>query len=231
MRVDSLPPREQKRASQPLEIGTEEGSFSGYASLFGKTDLGNDCVEKGAFARALRGRKTSGVRMLFQHDPASPIGVWDEIREDAKGLFVKGRIISTTSKGAEVLELIRAGAIDGLSIGFRTQKSRTDRKTGIRKILEADLWEISIVTFPMLPQARVAQVKTQCVSDNHSWPTVREFEHWLTRDAGLSRSEARVVISKGFATLADRRDAEGTRSRGLLQKMRKATGKFKTFYN
>ncbi|MEP4293212.1 MAG: HK97 family phage prohead protease, partial [Rhizobiaceae bacterium] len=92
--------------------------------------------------------------------PCEPIGVWTAIREDPHGLFVQGRIVADTVKGAEILSLMRAGAIDGLSIGFRTRKSRTDRKSGIRSILEADLWEISIVTFPMLPQARVSQVKS-----------------------------------------------------------------------
>jgi hypothetical protein len=110
--------------------------------------------------------------MLFQHDPCEPIGTWLDIREDANGLFVKGRIVTDTARGAEVLSLMRAGAIDGLSIGFRTRKSRTDRKSGVRSIVEADLWEISIVTFPMLPQARVVQVKGRSVGGlgQHSAP-------------------------------------------------------------
>ena len=92
--------------------------------------------------------------MLWQHDPAQPIGVWDEVREDAKGLWVKGRILTDVARGREAAALIGAGAIDGLSIGYRTVKSRKDDKGG-RLLSELELWEVSLVTFPMLPDARV----------------------------------------------------------------------------
>ena len=98
--------------------------------------------------------------MLFQHDPAAPIGVWRELREDARGLFVRGRLTTDVAKGREVLALMRAGAIDGLSIGFRTVRGKTDAKSGVRSLIEIDLWEISVVTFPMLPAARVSSVKS-----------------------------------------------------------------------
>jgi len=97
--------------------------------------------------------------MLFQHDPAAPIGVWQEIREDASGLFVRGQLMTEVAKGREVLALMRAGATDGLSIGFRTVRGRTDAKSGVRHLMEIDLWEVSVVTFPMLPAARVSAVK------------------------------------------------------------------------
>jgi HK97 family phage prohead protease len=97
--------------------------------------------------------------MLFQHDPAMPIGVWKDIREDSRGLFVRGRLMPEVAKAREVLALMRAGAIDGLSIGFRTVRGRTDAKSGVRRLIEVDLWEISVVTFPMLPAARVSAVK------------------------------------------------------------------------
>ena len=223
MSIQTIRPNEQKRLSLPLVNLNEDGTFSGYASLFGKVDLGKDKVEKGAFRRSLQKRKITGIRMLFQHDPSEPIGTWDVIREDTKGLFVKGRIIQQSAKGVEVLNLMRAGAIDGLSIGFRTEKSRTDRKSGVRSILEADLWEISIVTFPMLPQARVEQVKTQQrIRSNSSLPSVRDFERWLTQDAGLTRSEARTVIGKGFATLAGKRDAAKANPGVLADRIRHA---------
>ena len=97
--------------------------------------------------------------MLYQHDPNQPIGVWEEIREDGRGLYVKGRLTTGVARAREVLSLMRAGALDGLSIGYRTVRGRTDRKTGIRQLIEVDLWEISVVTFPMLPEARVEAVK------------------------------------------------------------------------
>ncbi len=93
--------------------------------------------------------------MLWQHDPGQPIGVWDEVREDAVGLWVKGRILTEVEKGREAAALVQAGAIDGLSIGYRTVKAERDGK-GQRLLSELELWEVSLVTFPMLPEARVA---------------------------------------------------------------------------
>jgi HK97 family phage prohead protease len=92
--------------------------------------------------------------MLWQHDPMQPIGVWDEVREDAKGLWVKGRLLTDVAKGREAASLIAAKAIDGLSIGYRTVKS-TKGASGGRLLAELELWEVSLVTFPMLPEARV----------------------------------------------------------------------------
>ena len=151
---------EQKRADLVLEALDADGTFSGYASLFNKADLGRDVIEPGAFARSLRTRGAGGIRMLFQHDPNQPIGTWAEIREDARGLFVRGRLATGAARAREVLSLLRAGALDGLSIGFRTVRARTDKAAGVRRILEADLWEISVVTFPMMPEARVGRVKS-----------------------------------------------------------------------
>jgi HK97 family phage prohead protease len=98
--------------------------------------------------------------MLFQHDPNEPIGVWEEIREDGSGLFVRGRLMTDVGRAREVLALMRAGALDGLSIGFKTVRGRTDAATGVRHLLEVDLWEVSVVTFPLLPEARVSAVKS-----------------------------------------------------------------------
>ena len=151
--------RERKFVDLVLDEVEADGGFSGYASLFGKVDLGKDVVERGAFANSLRLRGTSGIRMLFQHDAGEPIGTWTEIREDARGLFVRGRLASGVRRAREVRSLMRGGALDGLSIGFRTVRARRDPASGVRRILEADLWEISVVTFPMLPDARVETVK------------------------------------------------------------------------
>ena len=151
--------RETKFAAAELGEVEADGSFSGYASLFGEADLSRDVVMPGAFAKSLRERGAGGIRMLFQHDPAAPIGVWREIREDSRGLFVRGRLTPGVGRAREVLALMRAGAIDGLSIGFRTVRGRTDAKTGVRRLIEIDLWEISVVTFPLLPAARVSSVK------------------------------------------------------------------------
>jgi hypothetical protein len=114
---------------------------------------------RGAFAETLFRRGIRRVPMLFQHNPSEPVGIWLELREDHLGLFARGRLIPEVARGRELLSLLRAGAIDGLSIGFRTAKARIDPRTRIRRIYAVDLWEISIVTFPMLAGARVRTVK------------------------------------------------------------------------
>ncbi|WP_342075396.1 HK97 family phage prohead protease [Yoonia sp. SS1-5] len=145
---------EHKFCALGTEVTVTDGTIiSGYASLFGKPDQGGDTVVAGAYATSLTNQRS--VKMLWQHDPAQPIGVWDEVREDAKGLWVKGRLLTDVAKGREAASLIGAGAIDGLSIGYRTVKSHKDDK-GRRLLSELELWEVSLVTFPMLPDARVA---------------------------------------------------------------------------
>ena len=211
---------ERKFVGLVLDEVEADGSFAGYASLFGKVDLGKDVVERGAFAASLRTRGAPGIRMLFQHDPNEPIGVWTEIKEDARGLFVRGRLTRDVGRAREVLALMRGGALDGLSIGFRAVKARRDPASGVRRIIEADLWEISVVTFPMLPEARIETVKGR---SPRRLPTIREFEVWLTRDAGLSRSDARTVIAKGFASLALGRDTARITQQSLVERIREAT--------
>ncbi len=136
-----------------------DGTFSGHAAVFGVEDLAHDVVEPGAFAASLAKRGAAGVKMLWHHDPAEPIGRWLEIREDRTGLFVRGRLLPEIARAREALTLMRAGVLDGLSIGFRTLVGRRDRGSGIRRLKAVDLWEISIVTFPMQPDARVARLE------------------------------------------------------------------------
>lgn len=139
------------------ELAVTDGSvIEGYASLFGDRDRGGDVVERGAYARSLTRLAAEGrqVKMLWQHDPAQPIGVWDEVREDDKGLFVRGRLLDTVARAREAAALIAARAIDGLSIGYRTVRAVKNGE-GRRLLRELELWEVSLVTFPMLPSARV----------------------------------------------------------------------------
>ncbi|MGH1424718.1 MAG: HK97 family phage prohead protease [Pseudooceanicola sp.] len=136
---------------------TDGHVIEGYASVFGAKDQGGDVVETGAYAASLAAMLADGrrVKMLWQHDPTQPIGVWDEVREDARGLYVKGRVLDSVAKGREAVALLGAGAIDGLSIGYRTKRAVKD-SGGQRLLTELELWEVSLVTFPMLPSARVA---------------------------------------------------------------------------
>lgn len=136
---------------------TDGSEIAGYASLFGECDQGGDIVEPGAYAASLKRLASGGrrVRMLWQHDPCEPIGIWDAVQEDARGLFVKGRLLLEVARAREAAALIGAGAIDGLSIGYRTLRASKDGQ-GRRLLSEVELWEVSLVTFPMLPKARVS---------------------------------------------------------------------------
>jgi HK97 family phage prohead protease len=182
-----------------------DGSFEGYASLFNKEDLVGDVVMPGAFADSIARRGATGIKLLFQHDANQPIGVWTQLAEDARGLYAHGRLMPEVAKAREVHALMRAGALDGLSIGFRTVKGRRDRGNGTRRLEKVDLWEISVVTFPLLPEARVTSMKSRPFADGA--PTEREFERWLTRDAGLTRRQARALMGAGFHGLKALRDA------------------------
>src|SRR5258708_22905382 len=142
-----------------LKAIADEGTFTGYASLFGVTDLGGDSVQPGAFTKSLKSKPASKVKMLRGHDTSEPIGVWTSIVEDARGLKATGQLILDTIKGRETYALLKAGALDGLSIGYRTKKDSFDRTNKIRMLNELELHEISIVTFPMLPTATISRVK------------------------------------------------------------------------
>lgn len=179
---------EKKFARIDLKEISDEGVFEGYASKFGDQDQGGDMVMKGAFKSSLNRRKTAGIKMLWQHDPSYPIGVWDEIKEDSIGLYVRGRLLTTVQKAKETYELMKAGVIDGMSIGYKTIKSTRDEK-GIRQLRELDLWEISLVTFPMLTSATVMSVKGD-------W-TKRDAERVL-RDAGMPNAMAVKLVAGGF---------------------------------
>jgi len=159
---------EHKFCASGSEMTVTDGTvISGYASVFGSPDQSGDLVAQGAYARSLADGR--GVKMLWQHDPAQPIGVWDEVREDERGLWVKGRLLTDVAKGREAASLIAAKAIDGLSIGYRTVKSHKDDK-GRRLLSEVELWEVSLVTFPMLPEARVG-----AKADDPADATMREM--------------------------------------------------------
>lgn len=173
----------------------EAGVFEGYGSNFGVLDLGNDVVQPGAYTRTLQERGPRGIKLLWQHDSCQPIGTWLEMREDAVGLWCKGQLlIEDVPKAREVYALMKAGAVDGLSIGYQVVNSARDASNGARLLEEVDLREVSLVTFPMNEASRITSVKGGI-------PTEREFERWLTQDAGFSRSQARQIITSGFKAL------------------------------
>ncbi|NBW12564.1 MAG: HK97 family phage prohead protease [Caulobacteraceae bacterium] len=187
-----------------------QGTIEGYGAVFDNVDLGGDIVARGAFSQSLRsGRR---IKMLFNHCPDDVIGVWDEVSEDGTGLRVKGRIVTQVQQGRDVHELAKAGALDGLSIGYQT-KTAQDRN-GVRVITEADLWEVSVVTFPMNELARIDAVKAADLSRP-------ELERLLTLRAGLSRSVARGLLAGGFDGIKGMRGAADGADEELLALLRK----------
>lgn len=136
-----------------------DGVIEGYASLFDRVDMAKDAIAPGAFRASLAARGVNGVRLLWQHDAKGPIGVWRSLIEDERGLRVVGELNPVAARARDVFALIRQGAVDGLSIGFKAVRARNDPRSGVRRLVAIDLWEISIVTFPMLSGARVFAVE------------------------------------------------------------------------
>lgn len=188
----------------PLEIKTlnsDEGdrTFSGYGSTFGNTDRVGDVVRQGAFHKSLEDHKSEGTMpsLLLHHDLNRPIGVWTEMSEDAKGLYVAGRLTKGVRDADEAYNLLKDGALHSMSIGYRVVDEEYDRKTGVNYLNEIKLHEVSLVTIPANAQALVTGVKN---SDGQ--PDIRELERVL-RDAGLSRKEAKAVLSAGFKAISE----------------------------
>lgn len=184
---------ETKALTMELKADSE-GVVEGYGSVFGGMDTYGDTIQPGAFSITLGKRKP---KMLWQHRMDRPIGVWDEVIEDAKGLRVKGRL-ADTEQGREARQLITMGAMDGLSIGYRVIR---DEMQGNNRILkEIDLWEVSFVTIPADDAARVTGIK--------SFATERDFEAML-REQGFSRWDAKTLTAGGWKAWLDQRDAGG----------------------
>lgn len=181
------------------------GTIKGYGSIFGNLDRGQDIVQAGAFKDSLAAN--GKIKMLWQHDPYKPIGVWDEVSEDAKGLLVQGRPLQDVEAGREALSLIKAGAIDGLSIGYRTIEYRETEIDGryARIIEKAELWEVSIVTFPMNAEATIDAVKAAEMSQ-------RDFERQLLRESKLSRQVVAALMRGGFDAVKALRDSGDSKS-------------------
>ncbi len=180
------------------QLDTEgDGAFEGYASIFGNKDLGNDVIRKGAFENTLKGKKPKQIKLLYQHKTDEPIGVIDSLSEDNKGLYIKGRLAMGTQKGKEVFELMKMGALDSMSIGYRLapEDYKYDPKERRRVIKSVDLMEISLVTFPMNPKAKITKVKLAEMNP-------REIEHYL-RDVGMPvnlAKESANILFKSFNT-------------------------------
>lgn len=201
-----------KRLDVPLEVkAVEDGFIEGYGSVFNNTDAYGDVVVKGAFVRSLgeHAEKKTAPAMLWQHNPDWPVGKWVEVREDDRGLYMKGQF-ADTAQAKDVRTLARMGAITGMSIGFVPKKADYDKESDLRMIRDVDLWEVSLVTFPANDQARVVEARAADLEQ----ADVTEIERTL-RDAGLSRREAKTVVSR-LMFLGAQRDAEDAREAAQL---------------
>ena len=207
---------------------SDEGTFVGYGSIFGNADSYGEIVEPGAFLKSLSRHtmEKSKPLMLWQHNPNEPIGVWDDLAEDAKGLKGTGRLVLETTRGREVYALLKAGAVRGLSIGYREIKAEPDGN--LRRLKELDLMEISVVSFPANRRASVAAVKSERMDefarrlrDGDPMP-IKEFEDIL-REAGVPKSMAVQIASVGYAK-AIRSESEGDQANDAVALLKALRG-------
>lgn len=178
----------------------DDGKFSGYGSVFGNVDSYGEIVAPGAFAASLAAIKQAKriLPALWQHRSGEPIGGFDTMSEDSYGLKVEGFLVLEDPIAKRAHVMMKAGIITGMSIGYYVRKSSYDEKTGIRTLLELDLVEISVVTFPANEAAQISDVKSIIASGK--LPTLPEFEKFL-REAGFSKSHATAIAGKGLRSL------------------------------
>lgn len=202
-----------KRLEIPLEIKSvdENGTFTGYGSVFHNEDSYGDIVRPGAFKKTLEKWAAKGrfPPMLWQHWRGDPIGVFTQMREDDRGLYVEGKLlIADIAKAREAYALLKEKGLGGMSIGYREIATRQN-EDGTQDLLELDLWEVSVVTFPANEAATVDSIKAD-FSDG--LPTLPEFEKFL-RDAGFSKAQATAIASHGLRQLL--RDADDTEAKDI----------------
>lgn len=190
----------------------DTGAFAGYASVFNTVDNQQDVMLPGAFKKSLVEKITpSATKLLWQHQADEPIGILNTIREDSYGLYVAGDLLLGLQRGQEAYELLKSGAINGLSIGYKPVEYSYDPANGVRYLSDVELWEVSLVTFPANEKAGVTQLKTETPQ------TIRELEQ-LLRDAGYSRKSAKAIAANGFPALSTPRDAEDEWLKQVLDK-------------
>lgn len=189
----------------------DDGTVEGYGSVFGARDTYDDVILSGAFSASLAAHRAAGTMpaMLWQHDPEEPIGVWTDMVEDEKGLRVKGRLVLDAERGRAAHALLKAGALNGLSIGFMAKQWAYDRDTEVRTLTEIDLWEVSMVTFPAQARARITNVKS---ADVAGLITIRQAEKTL-RDAGFSADAAGAYLAQVKRIVLAERDARDAAAR------------------
>ena len=191
----------KKDLSFEIKAVSDDGLFSGYASVFDNVDSYGDIVRKGAFVESISEweRKGKMPPILWHHNPEDPIGVYTKMQEDDKGLFVEGRLlIDDVPRAKQTHALMKAGVIDGLSIGYRVKEYLYNVDEEVTDLIKLSLREVSIVTFPANPETRIEAVKSRL--DAGELPTLSEFEKFL-REAGFSKSQATAIAGHGLRKL------------------------------
>lgn len=187
----------------------EDGRFSGYASVFGVLDVYREVVAPGAFAKSLALIAASGdpLPALWQHRAFEPVGGYDKLEEDARGLHVAGFLLrDEVPEARKAYALMKARIVRGLSIGYYVIADSYNEKDRVRTLLELDLVEVSIVTFAANPEARIDLIKSKLA--HGSLPTIREFEG-LLREQGFSKTQAEVIATRGLKHLLSAGDLRG----------------------
>lgn len=180
------------------------GYITGYGSVFGNVDSYGDIVVKGAFSKSIEQKMPA---LLLQHNPSDVAGIWKVAKEDKNGLYLEGELNLKVQKAREMYELLKQGALKGMSIGFNTVDSEYNNE-GKRLIKEVNLWEVSLVTFPANVAAQINGVKS------NEPLSKRELEAVL-RDAGMSISQAKAFIAEGYKAIDVQRDVENQVAEGL----------------
>ena len=147
--------------SLELKSLDEQGRFAGYASLFGNVDNQNDLMMCGAFTQTLAQKTPHEIKLLWQHQMDEPIGQIEKLFEDENGLYMEGRLLLSVQRAREAYDLVKLGALEGLSIGYRPVTYQIDPQSGIRQLSAVDLFEISLVTFPANAEAGITVVKSK----------------------------------------------------------------------
>lgn len=172
----------------------EAGYIEGIAAGYGNVDFGNDRILPGAFSKSIAAKQSAP--MLLFHDMKRPVGKWGKLTETDSGLHVEGKISTKTRDGGEAYELVKDGALSGLSIGYDTIVKRMAGK--VRELVELGLHEVSLVPIGMNPLATVTAVKS--ILEGGTMPTLSQFEEFL-REAGFSKTQATAIAGKGLAPL------------------------------
>ena len=191
----------KKDLSFEIKAVSDDGLFSGYASVFDNVDSYGDIVRKGAFVESIGEWEAKGKMppILWNHDPSDPIGIYTKMQEDDKGLYVEGKLlIDDVPRARQTHALMKAGVIDGLSIGYRVKEYLYNVDEEVTELIKLSLREVSIVTFPANPETRIEAVKSRL--DAGELPTLPEFEKFL-REAGFSKSQATAIAGHGLRKL------------------------------